>query len=111
VIHSGLPVEGDHYKDSEPVADAMAGQTSQLLLENLYLKLRLRDQSAQSQGLRVSTKLPLVPQLWTFDDFVAQKLLAGHPRFRRIRKAAYHVLKPIWRMWLAGRTLLRTDEK
>jgi len=110
-IYSDGSLAGDGHNSSQSPADGMPNQTSQLLLENLYLKLRLRDQPGQTDGvLRVATKSPLLP-LPTFDDFLAQKLLAEHPRFRRIRKAAYHFLKPIWRMWLAGRTLSRRDGK
>ena len=110
VIHSDRSVAGDYNREFEPRTDEI-GQTSHLLLENLYLKLQLRNQSAQTQGLRVSTKLGLVPQLPTFDNFLAQKLLAEHPRFRRIRKAVYRFLKSLWGTWLAWRTLLKTDDK
>ena len=105
--YADLPVAGANHS-SEKAADGMGEQASQLLLENLYLKLQLRNQSAHLRGLKVSTRLALVPQLSTFDEFLAQKLLADHPRFRRTRKAAYELLKPLWRTWLAGRTLLRT---
>ena len=111
VTHTNRSVAGDDHRDSGPGTDEMTGQTSQLLLENLYLKLQLRNQSAQTQDLTDSTQLVLVPQLPTLDNFLAQKLLAEHPRFRRIRKALYRFLKPLWGIWLAGRTLLRPDNK
>lgn len=106
VSYTDLAAAGDHH-GTHKGHRAFADQTAQLLQENLYLKLRLRDQGARAQGWKGSGRLALAPQLSTFDEFLAQKLLAERGRFRGLRKTAYHLLKPLWRTWVASRRIFQ----
>ena len=102
--YAGLASAGDDHVTSKQASDEVGSQTSQLLLENLYLKLRLRDQYLQTHGSTVPLESALVPKLPKLDSFLAHYLLADNPRFRRTRKVFYQLLKPIWRTWLAVRS-------
>jgi len=92
-----------------PLTSDHSPEMSQLLWENLYLKLRLRDTMGQDKDPEAPTRLGLVPEVSTIHDF--PMFLAEHPRLRRIGKALYHFLKRIWRMWVAGRRLLRIEHR
>jgi hypothetical protein len=97
-----LAASNSHAGTTQAAEDVLPPM-AQLLAENLYLKLRLRDQNLNAGGLASGMTGALVPRPRTFDDFLAAYLLADSPPFRRLRKGCYSLLKPLWRMWLAVR--------